>query len=407
MLPPLNEAWTWGAWAAAQKAADPWKHVRTRDEVGIEVRRGRAAGFSWREMVQMLQIPDEEILTLWHERGEHDPIREEIAMLVSFLRALKLRAAEMGESFPGEDNASFMRLATMVGIIQMRLNGLTEVADPATVAEMLRLRSLSDINDRVVRSYFDEVRAWSNTAPALPVLDSTEQGDPAEARRRMQAVSSLLADLGLTWLPAYPPRAKGATRQLRALLIAELNADPALTVALEPTAVLAATFLPAPAKTFATPPERSGPTRGSGRRRSAATWDRSVVDARNSALGNAGEEFVMAVERRRLRREGRSDLADLVEWTACDVGEGAGYDVSSFNADRTPRLIEVKTTNGAADTPFFLTANEVRVSTDRPGDYWLYRVFDFGRKTRAIYTVQGALNGGELTLTPTVYRAER
>ncbi len=407
MLPLLDEAWTWEAWAAAQRAADPWKRPHTRDEVGIEVRRGREAGFGWREMGCMLQVPDGEILALWHERGAHDPIRSEITRLAVLLRALKPSAAQMGKPFPEEDNPFFLQLVALVGSTQARLNGLTEVADPATVAKMLRRGSLRRTDDRVVRSYFDEVRAPSNTAPPLPVLDPGEQGSPAETRRRMQAVSSVLADLGLTCLPAYPPRAKGAIRGLRALLIAELNADPALAASLERAAVLAATFLPAPTKTFAPPPERSGPTGCAGRRRGGAPWDRSAADARNGALGDAGEEFVIAVERRRLRREGRSDLAHLVEWTARDVGEGEGYDVASFNADRTPRLIEVKTTNGAADTPFFLTANEVRVSADRHGDYWLYRVFDFGQRTRAIYTLRGALDGGELTLTPTFFRAAR
>jgi len=46
-----------------------------------------------------------------------------------------------------------------------------------------------------------------------------------------------------------------------------------------------------------------------------------------------------------------------------------GYDVASFNADGSRRLIEVKTTNGGISTSFFVTANEVCVSSAQPGDY--------------------------------------
>ena len=44
--------------------------------------------------------------------------------------------------------------------------------------------------------------------------------------------------------------------------------------------------------------------------------------------------------------------------------DGAGYDVTS-DADGSPRLIEVKTTNGAQSAPFSITANGVRVSSAR------------------------------------------
>ena len=188
--------------------------------------------------------------------------------------------------------------------------------------------------------------------------------------------------------------------------MARLAADPGLAASLEPPPpdasdlpLLDATFAPAPATTARRPR-----TPGS---RVSKGYDRSAADVANRQLGDAGEEFVVAFERRRLTAEGRADLAARVAWTARDTGDGAGYDVASFNLDGTVRLIEVKTTNGGPDTAFFVTANEVRVSAARPGDYWLYRVYDFGKPTRAIYYLQGALDGGELMLEPSVYRVTR
>jgi hypothetical protein len=47
---------------------------------------------------------------------------------------------------------------------------------------------------------------------------------------------------------------------------------------------------------------------------------------------------------------------------AAEDGDGAGYDILSFDPSGKERLIEVKTTNGAAKTPFFLTRNEHETS---------------------------------------------
>ncbi len=68
-------------------------------------------------------------------------------------------------------------------------------------------------------------------------------------------------------------------------------------------------------------------------------------DAENRRLGRMGEEWVLDLEQRRLHDdERRPDLAKKVEWTADVRGDGAGYDITSFNGDGSARLIEVKTT---------------------------------------------------------------
>lgn len=127
-------------------------------------------------------------------------------------------------------------------------------------------------------------------------------------------------------------------------------------------------------------------------------------DAENRRLGRLGEEWVMEFERRRLHdEERRPDLAGKVEWISETRGDGAGYDIASFNADASERLIEVKTTGLGKQFPFMVTANEVRVSERKAQAYHLYRVFEFATRPR-MYLLPGSLQTS-CQLEPTQYRA--
>jgi hypothetical protein len=114
-------------------------------------------------------------------------------------------------------------------------------------------------------------------------------------------------------------------------------------------------------------------------------------DAENRRLGRMGEEWTLTFEERRLHDvERRPDLAKRVEWVAETRGDGLGFDIQSFNADGSPRLIEVKTTGLGKDFPFVVTANELRVSQREAASYQLYRVFSFA-KTPRVYMLPGDL----------------
>ncbi len=127
-------------------------------------------------------------------------------------------------------------------------------------------------------------------------------------------------------------------------------------------------------------------------------------DAFNRQLGQLGEQFAIEIERQRLITAGREDLAVKVEWIAQTCGDGVGFDVLSFDeGDDSERFIEVKTTGLGKHFPFYITANEVRCSEDRPDLFRLYRVFDFGRNPR-IYVVTGSVSQ-EFRLEPVEYRA--
>jgi hypothetical protein len=127
-------------------------------------------------------------------------------------------------------------------------------------------------------------------------------------------------------------------------------------------------------------------------------------DAENRLLGRLGEEWVVDFEKRRLHDDARRpDLARRVEWIADTRGDGAGYDIASFDSDESPRLIEVKTTGSGKQFPFLVTSNEVRVSQREAMRYHLYRVFEFAKDPR-MYILRGALSA-VCRLEPTQYRA--
>ena len=115
----------------------------------------------------------------------------------------------------------------------------------------------------------------------------------------------------------------------------------------------------------------------------ARQWNVAERDERNRKLGRAGEERVLAHERATLSGAGRADLASQVRWTSDVDGDGAGYDIASFDADGTERLIEVKTTNGWDRTPFYISRNELAVAEARRETWRLVRLWNFAREARA------------------------
>ena len=84
----------------------------------------------------------------------------------------------------------------------------------------------------------------------------------------------------------------------------------------------------------------------------AQKFDVAGRDARNRALGRAGEERILHHELLTLKMAGQDSLARKVRWVSEEDGDGAGYDIHSFVTDGADRLIEVKTTNGWERTPF-------------------------------------------------------
>lgn len=135
----------------------------------------------------------------------------------------------------------------------------------------------------------------------------------------------------------------------------------------------------------------------------AVKFDVAERDARNRRLGLAGEELVFAHERASLKSLGRDDLAKQVRWVSQEDGDGAGYDIASFERDGSPRLIEVKTTNGWERTPFHITRNEINVANENRDNWQLIRLWNFAKEPKG-FAIRPPLER-YVELTPTSFLA--
>ncbi|TQR44893.1 DUF3427 domain-containing protein [Paenibacillus popilliae] len=133
--------------------------------------------------------------------------------------------------------------------------------------------------------------------------------------------------------------------------------------------------------------------------------DFDEANTKNAIIGRNGEVLVLKKEKEYLSAMGREDLAEQVSHISIVEGDGAGYDIKSFNLDGSIKYIEVKTTKLGASTPFFLTANELSFSKTNQDNYYLYRVYNFNEVTNSalFYVHIGELD--ELYLMePTQYK---
>lgn len=210
---------------------------------------------------------------------------------------------------------------------------------------------------------------------------------------KFQNISAIRDEAGLLWIDGYKP----LPHYQHALKVAVLSATGTGHRIGETLEAYESAHLAAPRPRRQATDDVLVPVPGAhgagGRRTSVALTGgqfSALRDFQKRQLGTAGEEWVVELERESLKRSGRPDLADGVVWTARDVGDGAGYDVASFRADGSERLIEVKTTNLGPRTPFYITRWEIDVSRERADVYSLYRVHGFARDPR-IYVLDGSV----------------
>lgn len=220
-----------------------------------------------------------------------------------------------------------------------------------------------------------------------------------------QNISAVLKGLGEDWIPGYKPafNFQGALVDAVARWLAfnptwlspESRQGPApTTVKEEPPLWIG----PPPTHSNAPPPAELEQITAI-----ATKFDVAARDERNRALGRAGEKRVVAHERACLTDAGRHDLARRVRWVADEEGDGAGFDIASFELNGSARLIEVKTTNGWERTPFHITRNELAVADAHRHEWCIVRLWNFARMPKA-FEVRPPLDA-HLSLTPTNFLA--
>ena len=245
-------------------------------------------------------------------------------------------------------------------------------------------------NDLTVASYFAMLaeeaagRRYNKAAyrrALLPLLQNRPEG---AIEFKHQNISAVLKGLGEIWIQGYKPafnfqmslvdavarwlarNAQWIGREAGWKHRPGLREDTALWVGTSPT------FSNQP------PPEELEQMQLIARK-----VDVAGRDERNRALGRAGEERALQHERAVLIQHNRDDLARRVRWVAAEDGDGAGYDIASFEPDGRARLVEVKTTNGWERTPFFISRNELEVANERRAEWRLLRLWDFSREPKA------------------------
>ena len=266
-------------------------------------------------------------------------------------------------------------------------------------------------NDRIVEDYFamlaEDVagRNYSKTAHRHALMPRLQNRSETSIEYKHQNISAALRDLGEDWIRGYRP-AKNYQKTLPDAVMRWLKRHPewidrthANRPAFGTPASLEMPVGQPPTMSNAPPPENLEKMI-----QTAKKFDVAGRDERNRELGRAGEKRALAHERATLQGAGRDDLARKVRWVSEEDGDGAGYDISSFEPNGRSRLIEVKTTNGWERTPFFISRNEIAMSEERRSEWCLFRLWNFRREPRA-FEIRPPLDA-HVSLTATAFRAD-
>lgn len=234
-------------------------------------------------------------------------------------------------------------------------------------------------NDLLVAAYFDLharqlADEYVNKAKLYRDLSAAIARVPKSIERKMQNVSAVLEALGYDWASGLAPSRKYQTALTEAVQ-RYLDSHPA--IAYEQVVPSGAVAQPIEiAAPVLYPPKPVDPSL----ERIARKYNRAERDFQNRETGRIGEEYIFNLERKRLTDAGLPKLAEQVEWTARDKGDGVGYDIKSFNGAGEERLLEVKSTTGNDRTPFFITKAEYEVAERNPASWRLVRLFDLNKQ---------------------------
>ena len=198
-----------------------------------------------------------------------------------------------------------------------------------------------------------------------------------------QNISAILISLGYPYISGYKP-AHNYQHQLKEVILTrlagskqDLEQQVATFVNQEPPSINDFVW----GNVLESAPEKNTlPPQPKTREFTPRFYDFAEREVGNRRMGKRGEEFALQFEKNRLTLLNRDDLAKEVEWTSKEKGDGAGFDIRSFNPENEKELyIEVKTSNCGKYQPFYISANEVTFSKLNSEQYSLYRVFNFNK----------------------------
>ena len=124
----------------------------------------------------------------------------------------------------------------------------------------------------------------------------------------------------------------------------------------------------------------------------------------SSRLGLLGEKLVIKTEKEKVRRLGFPEKVEKIQKRL----DGEGYDILSFDKNGEEIFIEVKTTKGNSEEPFYLSANEKAFCELNISKYVIYRLYNYSyqNKSAKVYKIKGA-DIQTLKLRPTNFEVSK
>ncbi len=113
----------------------------------------------------------------------------------------------------------------------------------------------------------------------------------------------------------------------------------------------------------------------------ARKLDYDKINRERKIIGNAGEELVYKDQIEYVKIHAPEYVKSVRHVSKLD-GDGAGYDICSFNADKKLVYIEVKSTTGKKETPFYMSASEYTFFELHKDSYIVARVYEFDTDTK-------------------------
>lgn len=113
----------------------------------------------------------------------------------------------------------------------------------------------------------------------------------------------------------------------------------------------------------------------------ARKLDYESINKERMLIGNAGEEFVYK-DQIEYVKEHAPEYVDSVRHVSKLDGDGAGYDIRSFNGEKRLAYIEVKSTTGKRETPFYMSSSEYAFFELHKENYIIARVYEFDISTK-------------------------